>query len=349
MSEEPNIHNEWRDAEAFIAARHFGAAFETRGDLAVYRPVALLLLLLSCTGARPADQTASCNEHPLASLPLYFAPDGGMATDVDIGAPQPLEFEIDLIGGNTQLRDDVAAALQLHVTGVPTTQTLYKSGQKIEHSAVVPHVRLGGIDAGEVKAYLLPGSSRADPLAPAIVVGALGSDVFKQYDVELDLAHGTMNLFPPARCDLPLHAGSGSTQVPLDEASGGPTIPILIDGKKAKGDIRTASCCSHMTMNLAKSLFGLDTSTPGVTAISGTAETYSFNFGSLVIGRDSAPNPRIALVALDDWHHGMRMLNAFNSQCVSCEHVQLGLRELIHFHLYFAFEERTLYVAPAVP
>jgi len=87
---------------------------------------ALALLFLFCTGATAEDQAAGCNAHPLASLPLYFAPDGAMATDVDVGAPRPLEFRIDLIGGDTELRDDVAAALHLHETGVNPTQTLYK-------------------------------------------------------------------------------------------------------------------------------------------------------------------------------------------------------------------------------
>jgi hypothetical protein len=311
---------------------------------------ALLAAPFYCTGAGADDEAANCNEHPLASLPLYFAPDGAMATDVDIGAPQPLEFRIDLIGGNSELRDDVAAALQLRREGVPrTAPMIYKSGHLIEHRAVVPHVRLGSVDAGEIKAYLLPSPSSVNALAPAVVVGTLGSDVFNQYDVELDLAHGTMNLFPPAPCELPLPARSNSARVTLDNSSGGPTILILIDGKEVKGDIRTASCCSHMNMNLANSRFDLDTSTPGVTVISGAAgpTAYNFNFGNLVIGGVSMPNPRIALVAPYGWHSGMRV-NGWSTQCVSCEHVQLGLRELIHFHLYFAFEKRTLFVAPVV-
>src|SRR5437016_4305424 len=94
---------------------HLGLLPKSRGT-GMQRAVALSLLLFLCTGAKADEGVASCNEHPLASLPLYFAPDGAMATDVDVGAPQPLEFRIDLIGGDTELRDDVAAALHLRQT-----------------------------------------------------------------------------------------------------------------------------------------------------------------------------------------------------------------------------------------
>jgi hypothetical protein len=210
---------------------------------------------------------------------------------------------------------------------------------------------LGGVDAGEIKAYLLPSPAGGDPFAPAVVVGTLGSDVFNQYDVELDLAHGPLNLFPPARCQGPLYARVDSARVPLDPATGGSTNPILIDGKEAKGDIGIATCCSQMGIHLAHDLFGLNASTPGVTAISRAAGTtaYSFSFGSLATGGVSMPNPRVALVDLGDTLHGMRAVNAFNTYCVSSHHMQLVLRELAHFHLYFAFEKGRLYVAPVVP
>ena len=327
----------------------------TSGSRLRVSALAIAVVLVTAAFVIPAraETQGACNSRPLASLPLTLRGDGTITVDADIGAPHPLAFVVDLTHVDNLLRDDVATALGLARTGVSGGEELYRGGKQLQSRGVIPSVKLSGIDAGKIRPFLFPGVSGIDPFTYSLPAGVLGRHVFDQFDVELDLAGSVLNLFAHADCPLPLYARMDSERVRMDLSDEGLGVPVLLDGKQAVADLHTATCCSQISLTLAHDLLGVDASGAGLTPlpVSGGPPAFRSNIETLTLGATSISKPPIAIVDMTGRSHHIARVTAQSLMtiCDSCQHVQVGLRELARFHLYFAFDRRILFVAPATP
>ena len=313
--------------------------------------------------ARADTAAPTCTQTPLATLALTRTMDGAITVGADVGGPHALQFSIDLGSDASFIRDDVAAALKLRRIGVSDSRMLFLGGQQVRERAVISGIKLGGAAADDVRAYVGPASSLADPFSPMQAAGLLGHDLFKQFDVLLDLGHNTLTLYAHTSCKNPLAA----TVVDFKLNDGRIEFPVSLDGQDLTAELRTGVCCSVMSTMLAHKLFGLGPTSPGVSAEPAglSAEpTFQYAFHKLTLGKATIANPQITLVDVGgDLHKlswtaqrtlydgppdslaGLHAGADFPMvHCESCERLQLGLRELSSVKIYFAFDGHEMLV-----
>ena len=200
-------------------------------------------------------------------------------------------------------------------------------------------------------------SPMPDLEADADADGLLSTDLFLQYDIDLDFAAARLNYFSQDHCpgriaywpERPLSA------VPFTLKDGHIEIPVTIDGHALTAAIDTGADSSVMSIEVAIDEFGLS---PGSADLPLTdtskkdplLKEYSHNFSSLSFEGLSVTNPHIAIMTD---RMGANQAKSTIRGTLSdpytyhLNQVIIGMDVLKHLHLYIAFGEKTLYISPA--
>jgi predicted aspartyl protease len=186
-----------------------------------------------------------------------------------------------------------------------------------------------------------------------------GTGFLEANDLELDLAHGKVNMFLPDHCPgQVVYWTHEFVPIPFRILDSGHIIlPITLDGAQTYAMLDTGAGLSMLSKRMAESVFNIEfDGKPDGYATAGTGARlplYHHVFGTLDIGGIAFHNTefqispdklnRIMLNANNDPHAAMRADadESLNTPII------LGMHHIAKLRLYFSFKERMLYVTPA--
>ena len=208
------------------------------------------------------------------------------------------------------------------------------AGNSLREYVSVPALKLGDLKfGGATDFFIMPGyKGDLDNFG-----GTVGLNLLARFDLELDNEKGLVNLFHPDHCrGIGAYWSDEYVELKLINADGLPETRVQIAGESVRALIDTGATRTFLSANLAKRKFGLTPATPGVspegdlTLPSGkSVKTYSYTFKTLTITGFTFND--VEVVITDD----------------NEDSLTLGMEELQHLHLYFAFKEKMLYATTA--
>jgi len=268
-------------------------------------------------------------------------------------ADHPTRLMLDTGGFWSVITDDLAKALNLKIQRSYDMALVDASGAKLDRYVTVPHMKIGGLTIGIPVDFVL--SQNMGATSTKEFGGTLGLNFFQnRIDVEVDNAGKTISLFAANKCGdaRVVHWADEAVTLNYRVERRGPPIGSRLGGKKMQitlpivaaelegQDVRvlfdTASTVSLLDIDLAKRRFGVGPGSPGVTPAgkaylpSGeVVELYSYTFKALTVSGIRFDNVPVHLGKFD----GAELV--------------LGMHELKHFHLYFAFNDGKIHITAA--
>jgi predicted aspartyl protease len=188
--------------------------------------------------------------------------------------------------------------------------------------------------------------------------GLLSTDLFLQYDVDMDFASHRLNYFSQDHCSgkVAYWPERPVAIMPVIVANGHLIISVKLDGQTLSAMIDTGAEKSFLSLTAAKGVFGLMPDTPDM-QLAATSKNdpllkwYRHEFHTLTFGDIAVSNPDVYIMTnrsgIEDEKPTLRSvlvdpLNRYGSQQFT-----LGMDVLKRLHLYIAFGERKLYISPA--
>jgi predicted aspartyl protease len=288
-----------------------------------------VLLSILCSSPLHAEQQKACQLNRFSVLPITTLPDGRFTVPATLEG-QSFNFLVDTGGAVMTLTDDKAYSL-----GLPVVRSSMElrgvAGSKFTGMTFVGSFSLGRLQGKNIPFYI-------DSRLPAGADGTLSPDVMKQYDVDIDPVHGSINLFSPEHCPgkVVYWTNGGYIVLPMSVVSNGHIeIPVMVDGKKFTAVLDTGAVESIINMDAAKA-FGITEKSPElkpVTDNNSRYKEYDYPFKLLDFNGVTVTKPRLHVVSSDFLPRGIDML--------------IGVSILRRLHLYIAYGEEKLYITPA--
>jgi predicted aspartyl protease len=265
---------------------------------------------------------AECAPARLASVKTASLPDGRITVPVTVEG-HPLSFLLDTGGVSTTVKWDAAKQASLPVRQA-NRPLMGVGGSMLNFTLAGQNFSLGELRVANKPIYV---ESRPLPDAD----GTLGPDILNEYDVEIDLAEGSLSLFSSGYCAPPEWTPAGSAVLAVDVAPGGHVrFPVKVDGATVIAVLDTGSTITIMGMQTA-ALLGIYPTSPGLQLLrdTGRYRIYAYPFHTLEIGGVAVKGPRIA-IATDGF--------------IPSSDLVLGMDVLHQMHLAIAYGSRRLYV-----
>lgn len=306
------------------------------------RAVLAATVLVSCIAAATparADLPYGCHLHLAAGLRMQADIAGRPLIPVTVEGHEHL-FVVDTGGVDTMLTYATAQALRLRAGPTRAGRFVFVNGDTAPSTARATSFRIGQLPLGRFN-FLITPPSMALPGA----AGALGPDIMRHYDVELDFAAGRFNLFTQEHCDGGVvhwtRRPSAVTTFALDD-SGHMTAVAMLDGRLVDVIIDTGAVATSMTLEDATAEFGLRLDSPGVQVVDDgggdrTDAVYAHRFRSLNLEGIEIRDPT---VVIRPDRTGLRTAG-LRPELI------LGISELRKLHLYIAYRERKIYITGA--
>jgi Aspartyl protease len=255
---------------------------------------------------------------------------------------------LDTGGAITQLSRDTIDELNLPVR--QSRAAVYDINGRVSHRfAMVKDFTFGDLHRSDAALLEWPDATR--PFA-----GELAQDMLQPYDVDVDFTAGALRLYAKDHCPGPT-GWRPTARAEMRNKGWHLHIPVTLDGHTYDAIFDTGSRHTIMRLPTARHDFGLDTDSPGMEpyrAINGDPflSGYIHAFTKLSFGGMTIDHPQVMIVpdvmnrnadrspmALNPAYH-------HNADLILPE-LSLGMDVLKHLHLYMAFGEQALYVAPA--
>ena len=309
-----------------------------------------ILYALLLTGLASAAQAQDCAPAKLlATVPMQSAePESNIRTVPVTLNGVTRHMVLDTGGAITQLSRDTITEL-----GLPQRQSgaaVYDINGRVSRSfAIVKEFTFGDLHRSDAALMVWPEATR--PFA-----GELAQDMLQPYDVDVDFTTGALKLYGKDHCPGPSD-WRPTARAEMRNKGWHLHIPVTLDGRTYDAIFDTGSRHTIMRLPTARHDFGLDSDSPGMEpyrAINGdnflTGYIHAFSemsFGGMTIEHPDVmivPDmmnrnaDRSAMAENPAYHH--------NADLILPE-LSLGMDVLKHLHLYMAFGEQALYVAPA--
>jgi len=324
----------------------------------IARLVVFALLSVSILFVRPSwAGTASqpCQLREYASLPVVLLNFEPPLVAVNING-RATHMWLDVGSAVSILDDGALSRLGLKSRPLPYTAARISVGSKeVTQYAVVPTFKLNELTLRNVEIRVQPGSPiPADIAIGEAIVGRLSPTALADVDVEVDLAHGKLNLFAPSSC-MGAYWSKQYAVVPMHQGPLGDWyFDMELDGKRLQSKFATSAVQSYIYTNVTKDVYGWDARSPGVEAV------HAPNRGRLTHYR-----------AMSLTTHGLSVMNAqiFLHQPIGCVRngpilrdkdgaeafadclgvtpLEIGLPVLKQLRLYMAVKQQKLYFTAA--
>jgi hypothetical protein len=228
------------------------------------------------------------------------------------------------------------------------------SGNVSRSYVIADTLTLGTLTAQKQPLMISQGARDAD--------GILSSDLLQRYDVEMDFPGGKLNYFSPDHCKGKVVYWKADTVAAVPITIKDRTrlvVPVKLDGHGFKAIIDTGAFRTTITMPVAKRVFDLVPSSPGMKPlgnINGDPKlaSFAYTFKTLSFEGITVNNPTVAIMpdrmAMADTSQqtGNRALT--NGEFYkSSEEVILGMDVMRHLRMYMAFREGMAYVSVGTP
>ena len=281
-----------------------------------------------------------------------FVNGSGFLVPVEInGIPQKLV--LDTGGGITSLSRQAVKALGLAEES--SRLKLYDLYGNVSNSQVtVKTFDMGNARGENLKIQVSPMQNLETEVGAN---GLLSTDLFLQYDIDLDFAAKRLNYFSQDHCESKVSYWEERpvVAVPVVLSNGHINIPITIDGKQLRAVIDTGAGNSAMNVEVAIGTFGIKPGSEDAPLVDTSKsdpllKEYSHKFGTLSFEGITVANPHISIITdrmgASELKSSLRGTTSdpYNSRVGV---VIVGMDVLQHLHLYMAYKEKTLYISPA--
>ena len=282
--------------------------------------IAVLVAGLAFSLAGGNARAAECAPARLSTVKTHSLPDGRITLPVTVEG-HALSFLLDTGGVSTTIKWDRAREM-----GLPIQQTTRKlkgvGGSVLNFALAGENFSVGALRVENKPIYV---ESRPLPFAD----GTLGPDILRDYDIEIDMAEGSLSLLAPGYCAPPEWSGSAVLAIDVDRSLH-VRFPVKIDGATVVAALDTGSAISVIGMRAAARL-GVYPGSPGLELLRdmGRYRIYSYPFQSLDIGGVTVKSPRI-VIASDGFIPGSDMV--------------LGIDAIRQMRLAIAYGSKRLYI-----
>lgn len=306
---------------------------------------AALALACLASGARAED----CRLKLVAALDAVVT-DKGVMVPVTLGGQAGGYFMLDFGALVSGVADTASDAMHLKRDFIASNLSIDIAGKHLREEARVP-VQIGAVK-GDIVMGVVPGFSPDDKRE----TGILGIDLLGRFDVELDLAHGKVNLFSQDHCKGQViywtHTAAVAAVAMKFRGQETFVIPMQLDGQDLDAMVSTGPL-PLLNGRVAQRTFGLEfefSSAPGSALPKHIFKTLSVDGLTItnpelsIYEDNSAPcngGARMKAVPLRTEH------NAEFETCFGLPDLTIGLPELKHLRVFIAFKERMLYATAA--
>jgi predicted aspartyl protease len=316
-------------------------------------PAAIIALLM----VRAADAaTETCEMKRIASIPATLSAHNQLLVDVTIN-DVPAKIQIDTGADTSLLSEKFAARVGLPIEDMPGV-VYGLTGRALNSKTHVRSLRLGSTTSTNADFALMPVGSDGTDGGP---IGLFGTDYLQNYDVEIDVAGGRVNLFSQDHCPgKVVYWAKDYFKTPIfypgESFLHRPTLDIVVDGKTLRALVDTGAYMTIMRMATARDRFDLSPGSPDMQKFAQTSgvdgrrlETYQHTFQSLTFGDITLHNTRMAIVPIVTAGHVVALGSHLNPSLANEPDVLIGMNLLKQLHLLIAYGENALYytIAPA--
>jgi Aspartyl protease len=314
------------------------------------RSVILLFAVSASLGAATAARAADkCGQLSLFDTVHLTRTGGSDLIPVSINGVTK-NFIFDTGGYYTQISRPVVTELKLPVMQ-GRIQMFDVAGNISRDEASVKTFQIGHMRGTDQQFPVLP--------TPLPIDGVLALDHFISLDMDVDFGTDTLNFFTRDHCAGAIQYWSGPPPAVMGITMDGfhMIVPVMLDGHPERALIDTGAGYTLIEQDEEERVFGLtlgdaDTPVKGVLNGDATLKTYSHRFKTLSFGDVTVSNPLVAIVP------NAVGRNADKAQLVGDrtksekdllqkQDMIIGMDVLRKLHLYIAFGERNMYVAPA--
>ncbi len=238
-----------------------------------------------------------------------------------------------------------------------TMSAVDAAGHHADVSAMAHTVTLGDFTATNVS-FLVGGRESANGAGP--IQALFGTSLLEANDLELDLAHGKVNIFLSDHCPgQGVYWAHEWVPIPIRIQNANHIyLPVTLDGLDTSAMLDTGSSLTIVDKHVAEGKLnvpvdgGKDRPDGYLTGITGTRMPYYFHkFGTFDIGGLAFHNTELAVSQnrmnylqmnrSNDPHVTERAEEPINAPII------LGLAQMSKLRMYFSFQEHMLYVTPA--
>jgi len=297
-------------------------------------------MLLGLCGIAPAAED-TCRLTQYAELPVTYSPGGGLILPVTI-VGRPASMLLVLTAGRGLIFRPLMGELGLKLSH--TSSVFAIAGQTTNDYTVVPELRVGNVRYPDWDMLVWADAKRPAPqLDAGDPVGWLGADLFRNYDIELDLGHNRFRIFSHEHCPgkPPVYWSSQYNVVPMRR---GPVKDVYfvmeVDGKKLETQLATGGGASAISTVVSKVAYGWDGAADDADAHS-SQRTVSLTAPGLNVTNARVmlmkPPMQSCLPSLD--RDGAYAIDV----CLGLYPLMLGTEILKKLRIYMAVKEEKLY------
>jgi Tfp pilus assembly protein PilF len=289
-------------------------------------------VLTASLGLSDQAIAGSCDLGRYLEAPML--PDSNYSPIISIGIDgQPRKFLLDTGGFWSLISPNVITAYK--PVAAPISGRLGLQGLPLDKSVKIHDLQLGNTVFHGVDFFVTPPSYGLDD-------GTLGANWLQNFDVEIDPVKNTASFFSHDHCEGQVtywpHQDLAVIPFKSDRIQNQVTLSLTLGGKEVTAMLDTGSSESVLSLRAAKRILGLTPDSPGMQSVSSTIDrgghshaVYRYQIPSLEVGDIAFKNPWIMIADMADG--GPDML--------------LGMHQLHALHLFFAYQERKLYITSA--
>jgi hypothetical protein len=299
------------------------------------RKVSIAAVLAAATTFAGGARADDCKLTQVASLDAVWTAAGDLAVKVAIDGKSEL-LSLDMVSPKSSLTKSAVDALGLEHTALnPTWRITLDTGEVLNTGAMAKQFMIGNLAVSPMKFIVVPDNTLAGGIA-----GSLATDILTHYDVEIDAAHGKVNLFAQDHCpgQVVYWTRAPSAVIAMRITSWFQTVfSVELDGHVIDATLDPAAARSHIAYDLAAAEFGWGNG-PGAPVpsdgMAGESGDYSPVFKHLSLNGVDITNPRI-VVQKEGAHWAQKIPLA------------VGMNILRKFHLFVSYSDHAIYLTSA--
>jgi len=251
----------------------------------------------------------------------------------------PKNLLLDTGGGMTQISQDAAKELKLDETYTKlNSRDLY--GNWSNKAFRVKTFDLGTQRGEDFRIQMAP-----TPSFPDDAIGVLSTDLFLQYDIDMDFGAERLNYFSQDHCDgrVVYWPQRPLAILPVNLKGGHLNVDVTLDGEVFQAILDTGAPITATGIVDVEDAFHLQRGSPEVPVIGESSDSklkfYSHNFERLSFGDIAVLHPQIQLMP-------EAMARSYGASS-KLRMVIIGLNVLRQLHIFISYSEKKLYITPA--
>jgi hypothetical protein len=226
----------------------------------------LFFMAIAGLALAPACAQAACKLQLISSVDVELGAAGAVLLPVKINGHDTW-MVLQMSSGISLVNRKVAKQLGMELQEQRKFQSNQGNGRYFPQMSVVGSMLVGTTNFAGWSLYVLAPSDQPVPMFRGLpVLGPLSSQIALAADMELDLAHGKLNLFTQtSACDGgQVYWGGEVATVPLYvDQSGLLVFPVEVDGQSVEASLNTQGRATVMSQKVIKKFFGKDSRQAG--------------------------------------------------------------------------------------